>query len=215
MHTYIHIDGDWVGKTFQCKGNKNTQESHYKEYLPNIIQSEPKWRRITGRKAPSSVSRKRIPPLKNVSLSWKVKPWGSLQGRSQKNKMGTSSVNLGAALQSDRRQTPEEICSTWYFSQEGGDGPEIRRPKESKENRDHQNYKWSPLTIQGLYAKQYLFERQKQRGSPKTKHITRLEPGFSGFHLCAHCSLLTHFLSCCPFPQNSSANYCCCCCCRH
>ena len=26
MHTYIHIDEDRVGKTFQCKGNKNTQE---------------------------------------------------------------------------------------------------------------------------------------------------------------------------------------------
>ena len=47
-----------------------------------------------------------------------------------------------------------------------------------------------------------------------TKHITSLEPGFSGFHLCAHCSLFTHFLSCCPFPQNSSANYCCRCCCQ-
>ena len=99
MHTYIHIDGDWVGKAFQCVGNKNTQGSHYQEYLPNIIQSEPKWRRITERKASWSVSRKRIPPLKNVSLSWKVKPWCSLQGRSQKNKMGTSWMNLGAEWQ--------------------------------------------------------------------------------------------------------------------
>jgi len=55
--------------------------------------------------------------------------------------MGTSSVNLGAALQSSRRQMREDIRSTWYFSQEGGDGPGIRRPKEGKENRDHQNYK--------------------------------------------------------------------------
>lgn len=68
MHTYIHIDRDWVGKAFQCVGNKNTQGSHYEEYLPNIIQSEPKWRRITGRKASWSVSRKRIPPPKKCVI---------------------------------------------------------------------------------------------------------------------------------------------------
>ena len=42
------------------------------------------------------------------------------------------------------------------------------------------------------------FLKGKNRGSLKTKHITRLVPGFLGFQLWAHCSLLTHFLSCPP-----------------
>ena len=101
--------------------------------------------------------------------------------------MGTSSVDLSTALQSGGRQACE-ICSMWAFSQEGGDGPGTKGEKRKQRPSKLQA---SPLIIQGLYARQYLYERQKQRGPPETKHITRLEPGFSCVHT-AVCSLTSY-----------------------